>query len=90
MEKKGLTNWQAVGIGAVVGVIATILVWIIVINQNIWIPSGVSSITFGIGGALAGKSWFKTRLATWICAVVGGVLGPTLLYYIFVFFIYRS
>jgi hypothetical protein len=79
MKIKTLTNWQAVGIGTLTGVIAdAFVIFTMVVQMNysvdalpVYMLSG-GVLIFSIAGALVGKFWRKSRRAT----IIGSIIGP--------------
>lgn len=85
MEKKELTNWQAIQIGALAGCVP-ILLFVSSYASGQWDMSFLDLIMFtfaigwpimplGIAGALIARKSSRARRAIWIGAVMGTILG---------------
>jgi hypothetical protein len=78
MKEKHLTNWGAIGIGCIVFIGASILMFLLPVSVyflyviNIFI---MAVLPLSIIGALTGKYFSKTRTHVWIGAVLGAILG---------------
>lgn len=91
MEKKELTNWQAVGIGAWVGfgfiLLIAVFLFLVIVPAGI-VPSIITALPvmlFGITGAMIGKYWKKTRFATWTGALLSSVVFFVIVVFLILF-----
>jgi len=84
MEKKPVTNWQAVGIGALVGPIPILVLWVGGGSSDSYLSLfifvlliilGLPALFGGIIGATIGKKWKNSKTAIWSGAVLGTILG---------------
>jgi hypothetical protein len=73
MEKQELTNWQAIGIGCLVGISASLIIWRLPFSVY-FVPFvqqfTVWSLPVGIIGALIGKSLWKNWSGSLAVAVI--------------------
>jgi hypothetical protein len=84
MQKKQLTNWQAVGIGAKVGFLPVFFLLILILARTGFqyldflvkvATLGLGVILFGVIGAVAGYALGKTKVITTISAILGTIIG---------------
>jgi len=82
-EMRPLESWQAIGIGTLVGILATLageLVFASTFHVDLHMDFAFAGweLLFSIVGAMIGKSKRKTWRATWIGAIIGA-LSPVLI-----------
>ena len=83
IETSPLANWQAIGIGTLVGIVTTILVFVFTFKTALFDNQGRIAfagleIILSMAGAMICKSKRKTLRAVWTGAIIGS-LSPGLL-----------
>ncbi len=82
MNKTPIANGQVIGIGVITGIIFEVVYYglrmgkdAVILLRPPLVCITIPGLIFSIAGAMIGNNQFKTRLAVWIGAMLGTIIG---------------